>query len=81
MSADLYNDCCIRLAMKNYLNMTPHMFKSGKCIKSYSKFNFHLGNKDVMINSPKICVISEYPLCVAVSAAAAGGAKRKQFRI
>ena len=39
---------CIGLAMKNYLKMTPHMFKSGKWIKSYCKLNFHLGSEDVM---------------------------------
>ena len=48
MSADVFNDLCIGLAMKNYLKMTPHIFKSGKWIKSYGKFNFHFGNENVM---------------------------------
>ena len=42
MSADLYSDLTIRLGMKNYPKMTPHMPHSAHWFQSYGKVFFHV---------------------------------------
>ena len=42
MSADVYSDLTIGLALKNYPKMTPHMLKSVHWFKSYGEVFFHV---------------------------------------
>ena len=42
MSADLYSDLTIGLALKNYLKRTPHMLESVHWFQSYGEVFFHV---------------------------------------
>ena len=42
MSADVYSDITIGLALKNYLERTPHMLESVHWFQSYGEVFFHV---------------------------------------